>query len=330
MDPENTDDSPDETEDDTDDDTIMPPKQRKPVPNTFKTPLDMPTGAVKKKKSAPADAPFLPFSPLQTASFRQVTYSRDGGSWLEVSAFTSGFVNADEFTFELSRDGMTLAFSQVLPETFLRKSPPDFESMKKNERRALKNDSRTVHYATVVDRLRSALDYETSPHFAEAQIVVLEGQCESIAEYRGYASPTKHSVNGAQQYMTTFLCKLKVAAQQHKKKNRGSGIIVAGGGPPLADSSEEDDDDGSSGEESEAPAKGRGGGGGGGGGKKKSGGSGGGDRKLPAKKRGGMESSRSSKRVRDAAGVKHEPSLKSETGACGGGVISLMSQASDD
>ena len=307
----------------------MPPKQKKLA--TFKTPLDMPTGAVKKKKSAPADAPFLSFSPLQTASFRQVPYSRNGGSWLEVSVFTSGFVNADEFMFELSRNGMTLAFSQVLPGTFFRKSPPDHKLLCKNDRKNLKNVSRTVHYATVVDNLRSNLEYESSPHFAEAQIITLERQCESIAEYRGYASPTKHSVNGSQQYMTTFFCKLRVVEKGHKKKNRGSGIIVAGGGPPLADSSEEDDDDGSSGEESEAPAKGRGGGrgGGGGGGKKKSGGGGGGDRKLPAKKRGVMESSRSNKRVRDAAGIKHDPSLKSEPGACGVGVISLLSQASD-
>jgi hypothetical protein len=198
---------------------------------------------------------------------------------------------------------------------------------KEGERKNLKNDSRTVNFATVANNLRSTLEYESSPHFAAAQIITLERQCESIAEYRGIVLPTKHSVNGSQQYTTTMLCKLKVAAQQHKKKNRGSGIVVASGGPPLADSSEEDDDDGSSGEESEAPAKGRGGGGGGGGGKKKPGG--GGDRKPPAKKRGGMESSRSSKRVRDAAGIKHEPSLKSEHGAGGGGVISLMSQSSE-
>jgi hypothetical protein len=288
----------------------------------------MPTGAVKKKKSAPAEAPFLPFSPLQTSSFRQVTYSRNGGTWIEVSAFTSGFVNADEFTFELPHDGMTLAFSQVLPGTFFRKSPPDHELLGKSDRKNLKNDSRTVHYATAVDSLRSALDYETSPHFATAQIIVLERQCESIAEYRGYASPTKHSVNGSQQYMTTFFCKLRVVEKGHKKKNRGSGIVVAGGGPPLADSSD-DEDDGSS-DDSEAPARGRGGGGGGGGGgKKKWGGGSGGDRKLPAKKRGrGMESSCSSKRGRDG-GIKHEPSLKSEHGADGGGIISLMSQSSD-
>ncbi len=93
MDPEDTD-----NDTDTDDDAIMPPKQRKLA--TFKTPLDRPTGAVKKKKSAPAEAPFLPYSPLQTSSFWQVTYSRNGGTWLEVSAFTSGFVNADEFTFK--------------------------------------------------------------------------------------------------------------------------------------------------------------------------------------------------------------------------------------
>jgi hypothetical protein len=240
-------------------------------------------------------------------------------------------VNADEFTFELSRDGMTLAFSQVvIPETFFRKSPPDHELLKKNERKNLKNDSRTVHYATIVDKLRSTLEYESSPHFAAAQIITLERQCESIAEYGGYASPTKHSVNGSQQYTTTFFCKLRVVEKGHKKKNRGSGIVVASGGPPLADSSEEDDDNGSSGEESEAPAKGRGSGGGGGrgGGKKKSGGGGDGDRKLPPKKRGGMESCRSSKWGRDV-GVKCEPSLKSERGACGGGVISLMSQSSE-
>ena len=134
MDPEDTDD-----DTDTDDDAIMPPKQRKLA--TFKTPLDGPTGAVKKKKSASADAPILLFSPLQTASFRQVAYARDGGSWLEVSVFTSGFVNTDEFTFELSRDGMTLAFSQVLPATFFRKSPPDHELLGKNERRTLKNSA---------------------------------------------------------------------------------------------------------------------------------------------------------------------------------------------
>jgi hypothetical protein len=93
------DDSPDDTDDD--DTIIMPPNP----PNPKKRPVAATTG--KKKKAAPVDTPYVPFSPAQISTFQQVAYSRDGGSWIEVSVFTSGFVNTGEFKFELARNGTT-------------------------------------------------------------------------------------------------------------------------------------------------------------------------------------------------------------------------------
>ncbi len=78
----------------------------------------------KKTKAAPVYTPPVPFLPAQVSTFQQVSYSRDGGSWIEVSVFTSGFVNTGEFKFELARDGTNLAFSQVIPVTFFENHLP--------------------------------------------------------------------------------------------------------------------------------------------------------------------------------------------------------------
>jgi hypothetical protein len=102
----------DMTDDDTDDDInsdIMPPTNLKKRP----TAAAAMTSTSKKKKAV--DAPLLPFSPLQIACFKQVSYFLDGGDWLEVTVFTSGSVGPNNYTFGLMKDGDTLSFRQVVP-----------------------------------------------------------------------------------------------------------------------------------------------------------------------------------------------------------------------
>ncbi len=326
LDPEDTTDDTD-TDDDIISSDIMPPTNLKKRP----TAAAAMTSTGKKKKAASFDTPsFLPFSPVQVSTYQHVSYSEDGGSWIEVSVFAGGFVKKGEFKFELARDGTTLAFSQVIPTTFFRKTPPDHELMSKNELKVRKNNSRTVNYATVVKNLRSTLDYDsTNPHFAEAQIFTLERQCESIVDFRAIALPTKHTVNGSQQYATTMWCKLRVAEQQ-QKKNRGSETIIVEKGSMDDDSSDDDSDDSeedSSSSDDDVPMNGHGDGGGGGSGgggkgkKRKSGGRGG--------KKGG-ERKKSSSSSRKHNNIKAEASMKSEPAARrGGGIVSLLSQPSD-
>ena len=302
----------------------MPPTNPKKRPET----------STKKKKSASVDTPLLPFSPVQISTFQQVSYSEDRGNWIEVSVFAGGFVKKGKFKFKLVRNGMTLAFSQVIPATFFCKTPPDHKLMSKNELKVQKNNSWTVNYTTVVKNLCSALDYDSSTHhFAKAQIFTLERQCESIMDFRAIALPTRHTVSGSQQYATTMWCKLRVA-EQLQKKNRGSETIVVEKGSLDDDSSDDDSDDSeedssSSDDDSNVPSNGRGGGGGGGGGsggggkgkKRKSGGCG--------KKKGGERKKSSSSRKCNN-NIKAEASAKSEPAACkGGGIISLLSQVSD-
>ncbi len=305
---------------------IMPPTNLKKRPTAAAAAM---TG--KKKKAASFDTPsFLPFSPVQVSTYQQVSYSEDRGNWIEVSVFAGGFVKKGEFKFELARDGTTLAFSQVIPATFFRKTPPDHELMSKNELKVRKNNSRTVNYATVVKNLRSTLDYDsTSPHFAEAQIFTLERQCESIVDFRAIALPTKHTVNGSQQYATTMWCKLRVAEQQ-QKKNRGSETIIVEKGSLDDDSSDDDGDDSeedSSSSDDDVPLNGHGDGGG------RGGGSGGGGKKRKSGGRGGKkvgERKKSSSSSRKHNNIKAEVSMKSEPAACrGGGIVSLLSQPSD-
>ncbi len=81
----------DDSGSDDEEDNSMPPTNLKKRPET----------STKKKKSASVDAPLLPFSPVQISTFQQVSYSEDGGNWIEVSVFAGGFVKRGEFKFEL-------------------------------------------------------------------------------------------------------------------------------------------------------------------------------------------------------------------------------------
>jgi hypothetical protein len=208
--------------------------------------------------------------------------------------------------------------------------------MAKNKRKNLKNDSRSAEYASVAKSLRTSLGHNSStPFFAQPlQIIGLQKRCEQIIKTKAYALPTEHTIEGSQQYMMAFWCKLKVMeAEQLQKKN--GGIIVAGSLDDDSSEEEDDDDDddngSSSDDDSNVPSKGRGGGGGGGGG---SGGGGGGGRKRKAggrdgvgKKKGGE---RKSSRSHEHNNIKEEASRKLEPVARkGGGIVSLLSQASD-
>ncbi len=317
LDPEDTTDDDTDTDDDITSSDIMPPTNLKKRP----TAAAAMTSTSKKKKAV--DAPLLLFSPLQIASFKQVSYFRDGGDWLEVTVYTSGCVGPNDYAFGLAKDGDTLSFRQVLPSAFFSKTPPDYQVMDEN------NDSRSAEYASVAKSLRSTLQHDSSTSFfAEpSQVIRLEKRCEQVVTTKAYALPTEHTIEGSRQYMMAFWCKLKVMEEQQQKKKNG-GIIVAASLDD--DSSEEEDDDdnsvSSSDDDSNVPSNGRGGsrgGGGGGGGKKrKSGGCGG-----VGKKKGGGE--RKSSCSRKHNNIKEEASRKSEPGTCVGGIVSLLSQPSD-
>jgi hypothetical protein len=128
----------------------------------------------------------------------------------------------------------------------------------------LKNDSRSAEYSSVTKSLCTSLGHNSStPFFAQpSQVIGLQKRCEQIIKTKAYALPTEHTIEGSQQYMMAFWCKLKVTEEEQLQKKNGS-IIVAG----LLDddSSEEEDDDNDSGSSSDdnsnVPLKGCGGGG---------------------------------------------------------------------
>lgn len=282
------------------------PRKLGPIPDTFKKPV-----AASKKKAAAAAAT-IPFSGLQINPFKQVVFNRDNASWIEVTVYTSGYVGADEFKFDLDRDGKTLSFQLVIPSRLFNKAPPDHEQLTQDDRKKLKNDSRTVQYSTLTKTLRATLEYDRSPpRFAEVQSIALDKLCENIVQWTAYASPTPHVVSGHQQYSTAFVCKLKVAEKGELKRNRGNGIVVAGRSFDEDDSDDDNADDSSSSSDDESDARvgRRGGGGGGGGGKKTSGGGGSGKTKKKSK-------STSSNKWVGTVGVKLEESrlgIKSES-----------------
>ena len=322
--PENED---DDEEEDIEEEIIDESEEEETMPPTksSKTDANAAKPSSKKKKAAGASTtthanaaiPNKPFSQFLLIHYKQVSYTLGNGeSYTDVNLYGSGYSDTDDFKFDLVGES-NLSFAQAIPASFFNKYPPDHENLSKEERKSLKNDSRTVAYANIARTIHSELKYDTNakgPHFAPPQVIALEKPCERIVDWGGVATPTGHIVTTDdgkkhKQFMTTYWCKLKEVGEVKQRQRKGGNQVVVAGGSFDDDDDDDSRDDGSSSssdESSVAPPRKQGGGGGGG----KRGGGGGAGTTTKKSKQGG------SKSKSHAAFVKPEPNIKSEGATC--------------
>ena len=163
--PENEDN--DEEEEDIEEEIIDEEEETMPL---TKTNANAAKPSSKKKKAAGASTtthanaaiPNKPFSQFLLIHYKQVSYTLGNGeSYTDVNLYGSGYSDTDDFKFDLVGES-NLSFAQAIPASFFNKYPPDHENLSKEERKSLKNDSRTVAYANIARTIHSELKYDTN------------------------------------------------------------------------------------------------------------------------------------------------------------------------